>query len=111
MRANDGRPKLLALLKDPTIALIVVEHQVRLTRFGFSSIETLLGIQGLRIGVVNLTENNPEDLIQDLVANVSSRNAPLCGQRRAKRNTGALLPGCKKEDTDAAGGAAHHFQR
>src|SRR5262245_57487188 len=32
---NDARPKLLALLEDQTIGLIVVEHQDRLTRFGF----------------------------------------------------------------------------
>ena len=32
---DDGRPKLLALLKDPTITQIVVEHKDRLTRFGF----------------------------------------------------------------------------
>ena len=36
---NDTRPKLLKLLTDPTVGLIVVEHQGRLTRFGFNVIE------------------------------------------------------------------------
>src|SRR5689334_1885583 len=39
---NDARPKLLALLEDQGIGLIVVEHQDRLTRFGFPYLETLL---------------------------------------------------------------------
>src|SRR5579875_29084 len=39
---NDRRKKLLAILADPTITIIVVEHKDRLTRFGFKYIETLL---------------------------------------------------------------------
>jgi putative resolvase len=38
----DGRRKLLALLADPTVTVIVVEHKDRLTRFGFKDIEYLL---------------------------------------------------------------------
>jgi len=30
---NDGRKKLLAILADPTVKIIVVEHKDRLTRF------------------------------------------------------------------------------
>ena len=36
---NDTRPKLLKLLTDPHVGKIVVEHQDRLTRFGFVYIE------------------------------------------------------------------------
>src|SRR5215469_14861301 len=50
---NDSRPKLLALLKDRQATRIVVEHQDRLTRFGFCYLETLLEIQGRTIEVVN----------------------------------------------------------
>jgi predicted site-specific integrase-resolvase len=32
---NDSRPKLLRILKDPSISQIVVEHKDHLTRFGF----------------------------------------------------------------------------
>jgi predicted site-specific integrase-resolvase len=84
---NDGRKKLLALLADPTITVIVVEHKDRLTRFGFKYIETFLAIQGRRIEVVNVTENPIEDIIADCVSILYSFCAKLYRQRRAKRKT------------------------
>ena len=39
---NDSRPQFLALLRDPTMSTIVVEHTDRATRFGFRYLETLL---------------------------------------------------------------------
>ncbi len=54
---NDGRKKLLALLADPTVTIIVVEHKDRLTRFGFKYIETLLAVQGRSIEVAGSTGN------------------------------------------------------
>jgi hypothetical protein len=65
---NDGRKKLPALLADPTVTVIVVEHKDRLTRFGFKYIETLLAMQGRSIEVVNITENPIEDLVADMVS-------------------------------------------
>lgn len=88
---NDARPKLLKLLTDPTITLIVVEHQDRLTRFGFNTIEQLLAMQGRQIEVVNLAENGKEDLIQDFVSIVTSFCARLYGQRRSKRKTQRII--------------------
>src|SRR6266568_6049885 len=88
---NDSRPKLLALLKDQQTTRIIVEHQDRLTRFGFRYLETLLEIQGRTIEVVNLAENDKEDLIADLVAIVYSFTARLYGQRRAKRKTARII--------------------
>jgi len=89
---NDTRPKLLKLLKDPTITLIVVEHKDRLTRFGFHYIEQLLAMQGRHIEVINQAENGKEDLVQDFVSItlapdfvVTSFCARLYGQRRSKR--------------------------
>jgi putative resolvase len=43
---NENRPKFLALLADPSIGRIVIEHQDRGTRFGFHYIETLLKTYG-----------------------------------------------------------------
>ena len=43
---NDARPKFLALLEDPSIDVILVEHKDRASRFGVRSIEALLRIQG-----------------------------------------------------------------
>lgn len=88
---NDSRKKLLAILADPTITIIVVEHKDRLTRFGFRSIETLLAVQGRSIEVVNVTENPIEDIISDLTSIIYSICAKLYGQRRAKRKTEKLV--------------------
>jgi putative resolvase len=95
---NDSRPKLIGLLKDTSITLIVVEHRDRLTRFGFHYLETLLEVQGRKIEVVNVAEDDKEDLIADLVAIVYSFTARLYGQRRAKRKTEALVEQLQSED-------------
>lgn len=88
---NDSRRKLLAILADPTITCIVVEHKDRLTRFGFKYIETLLAVQGRSIEVVNTSENLIEDLMADLISIISSFAARLYGQRRAKRKTEKIV--------------------
>ncbi len=103
---NDARPKLLALLEDQSIGLIVVEHQDRLTRFGFRYLDTLLKSQGRAIEVVNLAENGQEDLLADLTAILSSFTARLYGQRRAKRKTETIiraLEAGESEGSDAPG--------
>jgi putative resolvase len=82
---HDARPKLLALLKNPSITHIVLEHKERLTRFGFRYLETLLELQDRTIEVVNLAENDREDLLADLVRIVYGFAARLNRQRRAKR--------------------------
>ncbi len=78
---------MLALLKDQQATRIVVEQKDRLTRFDFHYLETLLGIAGRSIEVVNVTENDKDDLLADLVVIVYSFTARLYGQRRAKRKT------------------------
>src|SRR5258708_158281 len=88
---NDARPRLLALLDDQSLGLIVVEHQDRLTRFGFRYLETLLKAQGRAIEVVNQAENGTEDVLADLTAIVYSFCARLYGQRRAKRTTERIV--------------------
>jgi putative resolvase len=88
---NDSRKKLLALLADPSVTVIVVEHKDRLTRFGFRYIETLLAVQGRAIEVVNVSENPVEDIIADLVSIIYSFCSRLYGQRRAKRKTERIV--------------------
>lgn len=96
---NDGRKKLLALLADPTVTVIVVEHKDRLTRFGFKYIETLLAMQGRSIEVVNVTENPIEDSIADFVSILYSFCARLYGQRRAKRKTEKIVKELENQKT------------
>jgi putative resolvase len=90
---NDQRPKLLALLRNQSVNLIIVEHKDRLTRFGFAYIETLLSVQDRHIEVINAPEAGREDLIADLTAIVYSFCARLYGLRRAKRNTEKITAG------------------
>lgn len=88
---NDSRPKLLALLEDQSITLMVVEHQDRLTRFGFRYLDTLLRGQGRALEVVNEAGNETEELLADLTSIIYSFCARLYGQRRAKRKTESVI--------------------
>jgi|SRR5215469_3414216 len=84
---NDRRPKLLSLLKDPTITRLVVEHRDRLTRFGFAYIDALLSVQGRVIEVVNPADNDTEEVLADLTSLMYALCARLYGPRQAKRKT------------------------
>jgi len=82
---NDKRPKLMGLVKNEQAKIIVVEHKDRMTRFGFNYLDELLKMQGRRIEVVDLSENQQDDLMQDLVSIIPSFCARLYGQRRGGR--------------------------
>jgi predicted site-specific integrase-resolvase len=97
---NDNRPKFLALLADPSIGRIVIEHKDRGTRFGFRYIETLLKTSGREIEVVNQAENSTEDLLADLTSIVYAFCARLYGQRRAKRKTEKIVQELEQESHD-----------
>jgi putative resolvase len=99
---NDNRPKFLALLADPSIGRIVIEHKDRGTRFGFRYIETLLKTYGREIEVVNQAENTTEDLLADLTSIVYSFCARLYGQRRAKRKTEKIVRELEQESREEA---------
>lgn len=99
---NDNRPKFLALLADPSIGRIVIEHKDRGTRFGFRYIETLLKTYGREIEVVNQAENSTEDLLADLTSIVYAFCARLYGQRRAKRKTEKIVQELEQESREEA---------
>lgn len=99
---NDNRPKFLALLADPSIGRIVIEHKDRGTHFGFRYIETLLKTYGREIEVVNQAENSTEDLLADLTSIVYSFCARLYGQRRAKRKTEKIVQELEQESREEA---------
>lgn len=84
---NDMRPKLEALLLDLSINLIVVEHKDRIARFGLNYIEKLLALQGRKIEIINVQNNDIDDLMQDFVSIITSFTARLYGKRRSKRAT------------------------
>lgn len=88
---TDQRPRFLALLADPSITHIVVEHKDRASRFGVAYIQTLLAVQKRELVVVNAASTAEEDLMSDLVSIITSFVARLYGPRRAKRKTDQVL--------------------
>lgn len=88
---NDNRQKLEQLLIDGGYEILVVEHKARLARFGVNYIDVLLKKLGVKLEIVNLAENGKDELMQDLVAIVTSFAARLYGQRRAKRKTEKII--------------------
>ncbi len=100
---NDKRKKFLALLADKEISLIVVEHRDRATRFGFHYLETLLESEGRRIEVINESDDDKEELMQDLIAIITSFTARYYGQRRARRKTEKLIAELRDNGSNDAG--------
>ena len=88
---NDQRPKFLALLADPKIGQIVVEHKDRASRFGVAYIQTLLAMQGRELVIVNTADTAEDDLMGDFISIITSFCARLYGRRRAKRKTEQVL--------------------
>ena len=97
---NDHRPQLSKLLTDPTIGTLVVEHQDRLTRFGYEDIRQLLETQGRHLEVLFPSETD-EELVDDLVAVLTSMATRLYGRRTAKRRA-AHMQACVKRCVEQA---------
>jgi predicted site-specific integrase-resolvase len=75
--ALDGhRKRFLALLRDPSVTTIVVEHRGRFARFGAGYVEAALAAQGRRLLVVD-----PVEVDDDLVRDVTEFLTSLCARR------------------------------
>ena len=88
---NDNRKKLAKILVDDNYNILIVEHKDRLARFGTNYLNILLEKIGKKLEIVNLAENDKEELMQDLVAIVTSFCARLYGLRRSKRKTEKII--------------------
>ena len=98
---TDHRPQLSKLLTDPTtIGTIVVEHQDRLTRFGYEDIQQLLETQGRQLEVLFPSETDDE-LVDVFVAVLTSLATRLYGRRTAKRRA-AHMQACVKRCVEQA---------
>jgi predicted site-specific integrase-resolvase len=92
--ALDGeRGKFLALLRDPAVSVIVVEHRDRFARFGAEYVEAALSAHGRRLLVAD-PAGAGSDLARDVTEILTSLCARLYGQRgardRAERAVAAL---------------------
>jgi len=90
---NDQRKKLTKLLKEKDFDVLLVENKDRLSRFGFTWFEVLCPF---RVEVINRAENDTHDLMEDLVAILTSFSARLYGQRRGRKKTEAAIEAIKK---------------
>jgi predicted site-specific integrase-resolvase len=79
---NGKRRKFLALLRDDSVAIIVVEHRDRFARFGAEYVEAALSAQGRRLLVVDPAETD-DDLVRDVTEILTSLCARLYGRRAA----------------------------
>ena len=88
---NDHRKQLETLLQQDDYDILLVEHKHRLARFGTNYLGVLLLRSGVKLEIVNLADNGKDELMQDLVAIVTSFAARLYGQRRASRKTEKII--------------------
>ena len=88
---NDTRRKLQQVLREGKATRIIVEHRDRLTRFGFNYLETLLNAQQCVIEVINDANEDKKELMEDLIAIITSFCASYYGLRRAKRKTEQII--------------------
>lgn len=87
---NGNRSKLKAILSDPSLQVIVVEHRDRLARFAVEYLEAALSAQGRRLVIVDDNEVG-DDLVRDMVEVLTSFGARLYGRRSARRRAEAAL--------------------
>ncbi|MBM0206549.1 IS607 family transposase [Micromonospora sp. STR1s_5] len=76
---NGHRKKFLALLRDPNVSTLVVEHRDRFTRFGAEYVEAALSAQGRRLLVIDPVE------VDDQVRDVTEILTSLCARLYASR--------------------------
>ncbi|SQD93777.1 conserved hypothetical protein [Parafrankia sp. Ea1.12] len=81
--ALDGpRREFLALLRDPAVTTIVVEHRDGFAWFGADSVEAALAASGRRLVVVDPADQ-VDDLVRDMTEILTSMCARLYGRRTA----------------------------
>lgn len=87
---DDKRPALNQLLKDPTVATIIVEYRDRLARMNAGLVESALEASGRRLIVVDDTDLD-DDLAGDVTEVLTSFCARLYGRRSAARRAQLAL--------------------
>ncbi|MEU4835199.1 IS607 family transposase [Streptosporangium sp. NPDC023615] len=95
---NGRRKKFLALLADPQVSTIVVEHRDRFARFGTEYVAAALSAQGRRLIVADPAEVD-DDLVRDVTEILTSLCARLYGRRTAA-NRARLAVAAATEDAE-----------
>ena len=71
--------------------ILLVEHRDRLARVGTHYLDLLLSRLDVKLEIVNLADNGRDELMQDLVAIITSFSPRLYGQRRARIKTEKII--------------------
>jgi len=79
---NGKRREFRALLRDPSVTTVVVEHRDRFARFGAEYVVAALSAQGRRLLVVDRPEVD-DGLVRDMTEILTSLCARLCGRGAA----------------------------
>ncbi|MCX2929399.1 IS607 family transposase [Mycobacterium sp. CVI_P3] len=98
---NGHRRKFLALLRDPTVHRIVVEHRDRFCRFGSEYVQAALAAQGRELVVVDAGEVD-DDLVRDMTEILTRMCARLYGKRAAQNRATRALAAAASDDAAAA---------
>jgi predicted site-specific integrase-resolvase len=98
---NGHRRKFLALLRDPSVGRIVVEHRDRFCRFGTEYVEAALAAQGRELIVVDSSEVD-DDLVRNMTEILTSMCARLYGKRAAQNRAKRALAAAATDDAEAA---------
>lgn len=80
---NGERRKLNAILSDPSVSTIIVEHRDRFARMNMGLVESALKANGRRIIVVDESELD-DDLVRDMTEVLTSFCARMYGRRSAR---------------------------
>jgi len=95
---NGHRPKLMRLLNNSSNKIIAVEHKDRLMRFGYEYVEAALQSQGRSIMVIDKS-GIKDDLVEDMIAILTSFCARLYGLRSAKNKAKKALEALNNDNT------------
>ncbi|HUZ25767.1 MAG TPA: IS607 family transposase [Streptosporangiaceae bacterium] len=94
---NGHRRKFLALLRDPSVTVIVVEHRDRFARFGAEYVEAALAASGRRLLVADPAEVD-DDLVRDVTEILTSLCARLYGRRAAASRAARAVAAATAEE-------------
>ena len=75
----------------------LVEDKDRLARFGINYFNILLEKTGKKLEIVNLADDSTDELMEDLIAIITSFCAKLYGLRKSKRKTEKIIEKLKNE--------------
>lgn len=88
---NDNRKQLAKILVDPNYNILIVEHKDRLARFGTNYLEILLKELDKKLEIVNQSEEKQDELMDDLIAIITSFCSRIYGLRKSKRKTEKII--------------------